>query len=205
LFGCFHGGDTLFFTHGHKVLCRKHEIIIPCRIANPNRQIEVLLCSPSGKTYESLLITNITPSEMQTALLAAGYKPLLDSLMPENEFIQYIKIQTEKLNSFSLFLYWKDSISLNLIPIEKFLLSRLDNGETYKMGWFFNGIKSSKGEIFSHPSLTYIAPYFDPYAIIMLNNSELLFKDIFTINPDITPPAGTRVELIIKPFKKKQP
>ncbi|NTW34493.1 MAG: hypothetical protein HGB12_18040, partial [Bacteroidetes bacterium] len=62
--------------------------------------IEVVLCTKKGKAYESLLTTEITPVELQTALLLLGYKSL------ENKVTDKKIKKFNKTDSVYLYVQW---------------------------------------------------------------------------------------------------
>jgi len=63
-------------------------ISIPAAFHKIGGPIELVLCTKKGKSYESLLTTEVTPVELQTALLLLGYESLENKLSDKSDKIK---------------------------------------------------------------------------------------------------------------------
>lgn len=114
---------------------RTKEVTFPAKvnIAEDDVDLEVLICTPTGRTHESLLVSEIDPYHLQLALLLSGASngtriPLKNKDGKEPGVAQGslidIYLEPEKMERF---------------PVEQWLKNKTTKREKKKEGWVFVG------------------------------------------------------------------
>jgi len=188
-------------------------IIIPAVFHKTNDIIEVVLCTSKGKAYESLLTTEVTPVELQTALLLLGYKSL------ENRMSDIKENDVKKINqsdSVYLYLQWADSNKVHNNSIENFIWDMQTDSFLKPATWFFNGLLTdTNGSIIENEMVSMIATNYDYTSILSLNKNVILNNSISGVHNNVLGEdtyaskadrklSEMKVNLIIKPTAKKQ-
>jgi hypothetical protein len=173
---------------------KARSITIKAVIADPNMPLEVILCRPEGKAYESLLNADITPAELQALLILLGYESL-------NRTDAGNKLPPDTLG---LFVEWKDSLSvMHHETLESLVLDQHTGKCIARSPWIFQGLYMDReGKIHDKAYLSIISNYYDVTSIIQLatemnQNGESLapFLKPFGLRP------GMEVSLVIAPFR----
>lgn len=175
-------------------------ISFPCTINMTTGLIEVLLCRKEGKVHESLLVTNITPLEFQTAMLLSGFDPVNE--LPEdstkiNLMSPYKTIETP-CDSVHLFIEYEQSGKKLKKPAEFFLRDERTKSPLNQGTWLFKGaVIHQSDHVIVDNNVTMISTYADPVALMELNSSAKLNDELFYVHEGVNLIKGQPVKLII--------
>lgn len=114
----------------------KKEITFNSKLGNWNtEQLEVLICTPTGRAHETLLVADINPYNLQLALILLGAKN--GGRLNEGELRQgsIINIDIQFLNK----------ENMPRIPIENCLYNYKKNAMMERHGWVFVGSSFERG------------------------------------------------------------
>lgn len=168
-------------------------ITFPAKINMNKGLIEYLLVRSSGKVHESLLRTDVDPYYLNLAFLLLGFEgtdaPLQTqgaSETPRGEAVQITIIHRagEKV---------KHSDAAALI-----LKKTKDKSETVPINWIYTGSKILQGEFLAQESGSIVAVYRDPAALIDNASPGGDNDEIWFVNQEVTPAAGTEVIVTIQ-------
>ncbi len=182
----------------------KKTITIPCKVNMNEGLLEVVLCRKEGKVHESLLVTQITPVEFQTALLLLGFDPVNE--VPDDRNLidthtQFQSIETPG-DSVRLFLVISRDGKEIKKPIEYFIYDESKGVEIEKSTWLFRGAATHQsGHVIADPETTIIATYHDPMALMELNAQSKFNDELFYVNKSANLTTGEPVTLIIETVK----
>ncbi len=196
-------------------------ISFPAKFPKKNARggiIELILCNKMGKAYESLLVTDVTPIELQTALLLLGYKSMENKLPIDDKSLKKKEKRISKADSVYLYVQWTDSTNKVLTQrIENFIWDPNTNTNIKPVSWFFNGLLTGEdGKIICHDWISMIVNNYDFESVLSLNYNPVLNTQVGTahhINSarDNTyylkvdkSLLGKEVQLIIKPASVKK-
>jgi len=179
-------------------------INIPCKINMSEGLLEVILCTKQGKLHESLLVTEVSPLEFQTALLLLGLDAVNE--VPENTALaddetQFLSVETAG-DSVELYISMETNEKPNIIPLEKFVYDESNNKELQPSTWLFRGAATHRsGFIMNDLEVTLIATYHDPIALMELNSNSKYNDELFYVNPSLKLIKEQPVTLILKTIK----
>jgi len=179
----------------------EHTVSFPCQINLETGLIEVVLCSPQGKTHESLLVTNVTPLEFQTAIMLLGLDPvnevpeepsMADSLSP------YLSIETPG-DSVLIFIESNLNGKSERKRVEDFIKDESKGGTLSHTTWLFRGaVTHRSGHVIIDPETTMIATYHDALALMELNTESKFNDELYYVNNKLKLTKGQTVKLIIQ-------
>jgi hypothetical protein len=174
---------------------------IPCKINMNKGLIEVVLCRKEGKVHESLLVTNISPLEFQTALLLLGLDPVNevpDDPSKINQNDQFSSIETDG-DAVKLYLAYELDGEQVKKPIENFIYDESVKKNLKTSTWLFRGAATHmSGHVIVDPDVTMIATYHDPVAMMELNAQSKFNDELFYVNEDAGLTIGKNVTLIVE-------
>lgn len=188
----------------------KRTISFAAKFNRTEGMIEVILCTKSGKTHESLITTEVSAIELQTALLLSGFKSLGNKI-PRKIKNFGKKKNISKADSLHLFAVWTDSAGNHSKNIGNFIWSARNKTALTNASWFFNGLLTGEnGKILSNNEFSLIAANYDAYSVLALKTiKEINFQkagihinsaseDTFFATADAKF-AGREIRLVIKP------
>lgn len=155
--------------------------------------VELLACGPRGKTHESVLVLDVNPLDLQTALLLLNLKPPLSAATasePGREPPAGPPVR--------LLIQWQENGSNRSVRAETLLYDTRTRGPLPNTHWIFSGSTEESGRFMALAEESIVATYWDPWAIINLPlpcgaNDELLI-----VNTNTVPPLETPVTLTIE-------
>lgn len=176
-------------------------IEIPCKINMNEGLIEVVLCRPEGKVHESLLVTDVSPLEFQTALMLLGLDPVNevpDDLSEVAPTAQFSSVETAG-DDVRLYLIPEDEEDGTRVPVENYIFDE-STGRTLKPSkWLFRGAATTRnGHVLADSEVTMIATYHDPVAMMELDSESKFNDELFYVNKDAKLTIGKNYKLIIE-------
>ena len=180
-------------------------ISFPCKINMNQGLIEVVLCTREGKTHESLLVSNVTPPEFQTALLLLGLDPVNEVPNDNSKQDTLSRFKSIETPGDSVVLYIARTIDgkIEKQPVETYIYNESLKNELKKSTWLFRGAATHiSGHIIIDPEVTLIATYHDPEALMELNSPSKYNDELFYVNKELKLKTGEPVSLIIETIKK---
>lgn len=193
--------ENTYLLNDIEILTDKKTVSFPCKINMVEGLLEVALCTPKGKTHESLLVTGVTPVEFQTALMLLGLDPvnelpddpeLADPLSPYNS------IETPG-DSVLVFIETELKGKTKRHRIEEFISDETTGKALKKSTWLFRGAVTHKsGHVIIDPETTMIATYHDPFALMELNAKSKFNDELYYVNKSLGLTKGQAVKLIIQ-------
>ena len=185
-------------THIGKITVdlQNHRISFPARVNMKEGLVEYLLCTRWGKLHESVLATDIHPTNLQTALLLIGLKPG-GGLSYQGDTAQ------PKGDKVIIWVEWWEEGKQKRYRGEKLVWNKKEEKPLPEMEWVFTGsVHHEKWGFMAERTGVIIATYRDPIAII--NNPLPSGTDdtILFSNKKILPSPGKEVKVIIERVKK---
>jgi hypothetical protein len=167
------------------------EIFFPARINMSSGDLEALICSPNGRTHESLLVSEADPFNLQLALILLG---------AENG----LRTSGGHLPQGTIFLVDISADNIKRCPIEKYLRMKHTGKEKVVEGWVF------VGSSFTHDGVCLAKEEGNLINVWSFGNTILdnpdetgISDDIIEVFSENTPKYGTDVIVHIKPKFQK--
>jgi len=175
----------------------KREIVMPGQIATWERNIEVLIASPRGRAYESLLVAPVRPFHFQVALLALGLNPgkpaeAVGSGKPPSGdpmivFVDYDDPKTGQKKR---------------VRAEELLFDEQIKKPMKQHYWVFVGSRLFEGRFMGDVLGDLITTMHHPDTIVDNSLSEGTNEYIYNVNDKVCPKPGTKVTIIIQAASK---
>lgn len=195
-------GEEVTVRRGGVVLYpAKKRIEMEGKFVLPEGPVEYFAVTLGGKEYESLIAVDAVPSALHLALIVIGMKPGLTGP----------KVQGDPENAptgdpVTVKVKWKDANGVEkIVRAEELCWSNGDRRTMETTPWVFAGSKKEKdpetGKEYYVADVQkgLIAVYRDPFAVLDLPLSSSADDEMYTVNKDLIPPAGTPCTIIIEP------
>lgn len=167
--------------------------------------LEYLIVTPMGSTHESLLVTDVPPTDIQFAMLLLGAKgsgihtPAPDQAPPPQLDAKYLKTAPRLVGDEILIrVKWKAGGEEKVAPVEDWLIN-LQNKKTVSRGpWIYNGSMFSGAHFLAQTEGSVAALVTNPAALI--NNPRKGNDDdqIWEVNERAVPPVNAPVQIVIQ-------
>lgn len=172
------------------------EISFPAKFNMNRGLIETILVGPQGPLHETVLVTPVLPSYIQTALLMMGLE------CGQNMELGNYDIFPQG-DSVLVFASWIDSTGREMIErVERFIWNVPERREMLQTHWIFLGSKIIGDQFMAELDQNIIRTYHDPFAIIHSPLITITDDTFYEANEKLIPPNGTKAQIIIKAFMK---
>ena len=181
------------------------EVRFPAVVNQTAGPVEYLLVGKGGKTHESVLRTEVTPMQVQTAVLLLGVGKIAAApgqAAPPPAAIDSAYLATAPLpegKPVSLFLRWKDADGQRVERRAEAVVEDLRTDAPAGEGpWLYNGSFFQEGRFQADAEKSFVALVTDPSALV--NNPRADHNDdtAWTVTASRLPPADTPVEFVIQ-------
>lgn len=167
--------------------------------------MEYLIVTPQGSTHESLLVTDVPPTDVQFAMLLLGVKGSaaleragLDAPPPQIDS-KYLKTAPHlKGDSVAIRVAWKVGKDEKTAPVEDWLINEKTKKTAERGPWIYNGSMFNNGHFLAQVEGAIAALVTNPAALI--NNPRKGSDDdqIWSVNEKAVPPVKTPVQITIQ-------
>jgi len=169
----------------------RRELVISGFVNQVEGAIELFACGPGGKTHESVLVLFAEAADIQAALLLLGLKhgdpmPGLGMGPPRGDHV-------------ILEVFWEEEGRPRRARAEDFIYDHHARRKANHGAWVFNGSDFREGYFLARAEESYIATYWDPWAIINLSSRIGEDDERLSVNRKTIPPLHTLVRLVVRP------
>ena len=178
----------------------KRQIVMPGEIATWERNIEVLIASPRGRAYESVLVAPVRPFHFQVALLALGLTPgkpaasVGSSKAPVGDpVVVYVDYEDPKTHA------------KKHVRVEELLYDEQTKKAMKEHSWVFVGSRMFDGRYMGDVLGDLIVTMHHPDAIVDNSLVEGTNEYIYNVNEKVCPKPGTKVTIIIQAATQPKP
>ena len=164
--------------------------------------IELLACGPGGKCHESLFVLPINPLDLQTGLLLLGLKPGLPpgdadlgKRAPRENGATTAQARGPTGPEVDIWVDWQVNGKTRSVRAEKMVKNTETKRPLPGTGWTFTGSVVEKGEFMAKAEESFVATFWDPWAILNLTLPCGADGDILVINTANAPPLGASITM----------
>jgi len=167
-------------------------------LLEPGILIEVLVCTPSGKTHETVMTVDCVPSNVHAALLLIGLQPGRPVAYKDKKYGptgDRVKISAR----------WTENGNTRIVRAEDLLYNVKHKRAMEHQYWIFCGsvMDPQRDQPYLADLTGNIVTTFNDPATVIDNPSEAgMDDDMLEINAKVCPAPGTKVTLIIEPAPK---
>jgi hypothetical protein len=184
----------------------KRTVTFPGKLNMSKDLIEYLLVTPDGSTHESLLTSEIQPTDLQFVMLLLDAKgaglltPQPDATPPGQIDAQYLKSAPRlKGDNISITVAWKTKDGSDRVVALEDLIMHAETKKPVPRGpWIYNGsMFGSDGKFLAQQLGCFISVVTNPAALINNPRKGNDNDRIWAVNEKQSPPVGTAVEITI--------
>lgn len=175
----------------------KRQIVMPGEIATWERNIEVLIASPRGRAYESVLVAPVRPFHFQLALLALG--------LTAGKPAESVGSSKAPLGDpMVVFVDWEDpkTHAKKHVRVEELLYDEQTKKPMKEHPWVFVGSRMFDGRYMGDVLGDLIVTMHHPDAIVDNSLAEGTNDYIYNVNQKVCPKPGTPVTITIQAAPK---
>jgi len=190
-------GDKVVF--GNAVLdTATRSLVVTGWVNQAGGLIEVFACGPRGKTHEAAFVLDVNPFDLQNGLLALGLKA--------GEPMPGFGVGPPHGDPVDIFVEWTDT---NGVPhdarAESFVRDTERDAPLAPGPWTFTGSIVRDGRFMAISEETFVASFWDPYAIVNNPLASGSNDDILFVNAEAMPPRGTAIAMRFSPADAPHP
>lgn len=165
-------------------MCR-HSFSFPATVNMSKGLIEVVVCTPNGKTHESLFITDADPVTFEAALNLIGCvstEPYAFFISKPSAVLK-IKHKKKKPDRVEVWVEYQDSLGPQTERIESFIWDELNKRSLEGVYWHFKGIlRDEAGNPLPFIGNNLIVTFLDPDSILEMDSPRLFNDNYFFAN-----------------------
>ncbi len=183
-----------------------NSLSFPCKVQMNEGGVEYLICTPRGSTHESVLVTEIQPSDIHFAMLLLGAKgagilaPAPGDAPPEQINAEYLKRAPRlKGDSIAITAKWKDADGKEQSgPVEDWVLNFNEKKSASRGPWIYTGSMFAEEKFLAQMEGSIAAIVTNPAALINNPRKGSDNDQIWQVNGKKIPPVETPVEVTLK-------
>ncbi len=152
--------------------------------------VEYLICGPRGKTHESVFVVEGSVTDLHAAFLLLGVQPG----QGPTDIGRGQPVGPECL----IWVEWEEDGERRRERAESFILDLRNDKPLPDTGWVFTGSIMREGRYMATLDQSYVATYWDPWAVINIPLDVGADDTLLLINEAATPPEGTPVRIFFE-------
>jgi hypothetical protein len=167
--------------------------------------LEYLIVTPEGSTHESLLVTDVPPTDLQFSMLLLGAKGSgpanlgPDAAPPPQIDAKYLKSAPRlKGDTVSIRVRWKAGNDEKTSPVEDWLYNEQTKKTAERGPWVYNGSMFSNGHFLAQIEGAIGALVTNPAALINNPRKGSDNDQIWSVNEKVVPPVNSPLQIIFQ-------
>ena len=153
--------------------------------------IELIACATGGRTHESVLVLDVEPIHVQTALLLIGLRPGQNIQKEGDE-------RVPEGSGVIVDVSWELRGQTQTFRAEDLAFNVTNKKTMPRTNWIFTGSQMVNGRFMAQEEKSIITTYRFPYTIIDNPLPSGTNDELYTANTLLLPPLGTPVEVVIR-------
>ncbi len=190
---------------------KTREIRFPASINMTQDLLEFLIVHKNGKIHESLLKTEISPTDLNVAFNLLRYKPsaelYVEPSSPDDPTAKFPAVpeDVKEAARIRIEVEWMDGKSLRKVPINEWV-QHSSNGSTMPAGpWVYGGSEVTDGKFQAETTGDIAAIYLSRSALINFPGKDNQDDTVWFVYPKRVPALDSPVTVIISPFQPEKP
>lgn len=204
--------DEFRYQIGDVILDRKsREIRFPTKVNMSEGLVEYLIVLQQGKAHESLLISSITPTHLNLALVLLRYAPSCELFSLINEtghptgVYQDVSAPVKAAARIAIDVEWNDNGTTRRIPVNEWVRSNSNDAVMAAGPWLYTGSSISDKKFIPDLSGDITSIMVDTNAMINYPGTDNQDNVTWFAFQKKVPPVGTPVTVIITPYSSSKP
>ncbi len=190
---------------------KSREIRFPAQVNMTDGALEFLIVLEKGKVHESLFSTTILPTNLNVAFKLLRYPASLELYPLPNDTggtsgdFPEVEADVKAGARIGIDVEWQDGGKTRRTPVNEWVQHGI-TAEAMPAGpWVYGGSVVDGGKFAPDMTGDVAAIYLSAGALLLYPGEDKENDDVWTPFPKRVPPVGTKVTIVIAPFKKSQP
>lgn len=185
---------------------KKREISFPAAVNQTEGLLEFVIVHQNGKIHESLLLTDISATNLNLAFKLLGYKAspeLYSKVEPDGSLSAEFEEATEeekKGSRIRLLLEFERDGKKVRHPINKWIAHGTTEKDMPDSPWVYGGSFIYQGKFVAETSGDLVAIFLSNAALINFSGKDNDLDEVWLPNSKRVPPEGTAVQVVIQPY-----
>lgn len=174
--------------------------------------LEYLLVTSQGSTHESLLVSEVRPSDLHFAMLLLGAKgsgpdaPAAGNARTGQIDAEYLRTAPKlRGDDISITVTWKNGETEKTTPVEDWVFNNATKKAMERGPWIYNGSVFSNGHFMAQIEGAFAALVTYPSALINNPRKGSDNDQIWVVNEKVIPPVKTPLEISIQLLPNDEP
>lgn len=174
--------------------------------------LEYLLVTSQGSTHESLLVSDVRPSDLHFAMLLLGAKgsgpdaPAAGNAPTGQIDAKYLKTAPKlRGDDIAITVTWMNGEAEKTTPVEDWVFNNATKKAMERGSWTYNGSLFSNGHFMAQMEGAFAALVTYPSALINNPRKGSDNDQIWTVNEKTVPPVKTPLEISIQLLPNDEP
>jgi hypothetical protein len=180
---------------------RARTVTFPGELNMNDGNLEYLLVTEQGNVHESLLVSDVSPSDLHFAMLLLGAKgsgEQTGDLPPAQIDAKFLKNAPQlRGDKISITVHWKVGDAEKSAPVEDWLINTDTKKSAERGPWIYNGSMFNAGHFLAQVEGAHAALVTYPAALINNPRKGNDNDQIWIVNTKAVPPVKTPVEIVI--------
>ncbi len=183
------------------------EIRIPAQVNMTDGLLEYLLVHINGKVHESLFATETSPTDINLALTLLRYKPSRELYPLPNDTgglsdkFPDVPGDVKAAARISIDVEWSDSGKTKRLPVNDWIRHAVKDSAMPSGPWVYGGSQFYDGKFVPETSGDIAAIFVAMSSLINYPGEDNNDDTVWLVHTKRVPPEGTKVTLIIAPYK----
>ncbi len=187
------------------------EIRFPTKMNMNEGQIEYAVVLQKGHAHEAFLLADISPTHLNLAFTLLRYKPstelfseIEESGHPSGVFPE-VPLPVKASARIAIEVEWMVDGAARRCTLNEWFQSRSTQTPMAPGPWLYSGSAFSEGTYIPELSGDVMSVKLDKYAVVNYPGADNTDDPSWYPSPQLVPPVGTEVTVIISPFFKRKP
>ncbi len=187
---------------------KSREIRFPTKVNMTEGLLEYLIVHLNGKVHEALLITEISPTDLNLAFTLLRYPPSRELYpLPEEDGSASSKFpevpaDVKARSRVAVDVEWTVDGKLRRVPINEWIQHAVKSTSMPAGPWVYGGSEFFEGKFIPETSGDIAAIFLAMSALINYPGDDNHSDEVWTPFPKRVPPVETNVTVIIAPYQK---
>ena len=200
----FQVGDVIFDQ-------KTREIRFPCKVNMTEGLLEYVIVHQKGKIHESLLATEVSPTDINLAFTLLRFRPSRELYALPNETgglsdkFPDIPPEIKSAARVTIDVAWKDGDRLRRIPVNEWIQHEVKTTSMPVGPFVYGGSDFHEGQFVAETSGDVAAIFISQAALLNYPGQDNADDTVWIPFPKRVPAQDTNVTVIIAPFKSALP
>ena len=190
---------------------KTREVRFPTKVNMIEGLLEFLIVHQNGKVHEALLITEISPTDLNLALTLLRYPPsrelypLPDEGGAASNKYPDVPADIKARARVTLDVEWTVDGKVRRVPVNDWIQHAVKTTSMPAGPWVYGGSEFAEGKFIAETSGDIAAIFLAMSALFNYPGDDHNNDDVWTPFPKRVPEEGTNVTVIISPYQKDKP